>query len=113
MIRAVSRNPITPGVVLEDVRWAEVVVQRSVDLLCDGIDRHVADNPEESRVKRTMEIIRAAGDAGISKSDLIRRTHFLGRDRDAILKSLVESGEVVSTIKPGVTKPTTIYRATA
>jgi hypothetical protein len=56
--------------------------------------------------------VRAAGEAGISKSDLIRRTHFLGRDRDSILKSLVESGELTSTIRAGVTKPTTIYRAT-
>jgi hypothetical protein len=112
MIRAVSRNPITPGVVLEDVRWADAVVQRSINLLCDGIERHVADNAEESKVKRTLEIVRAAGEAGISKSDLIRRTHFLGRDRDNILKSLVESGELTSTIRAGVTKPTTIYRAT-
>jgi hypothetical protein len=112
MIRAVSRNPITPGVVLEDVRWADAVVQRSINLLCDGIERHVADNAEESKVKRTLEIVRAAGEAGISKSDLIRRTHFLGRDRDSILKSLVESGELTSTIRAGVTKPTTIYRAT-
>ena len=75
------------------------------------IERHVADNADESKAKKTLEIIRAAGEPGISKTELIRKTHFLGRDRDGILKSLVESEEVVATIRPGTTKPTTVYRA--
>lgn len=111
MIRAVSRDARAARVNASDVSWADTVVQRSVELLCSGIERHVADNADESKAKKTLEIIRAAGEPGISKTELIRKTHFLGRDRDGILKSLVESEEVVATIRPGTTKPTTVYRA--
>ena len=112
MFRAGSRDAKHARVTIDDVRWAEIVVQRSVELLCSGIEKHVADNEEESKVKRTLEIIQSAGKSGITKSDLIRQTRFLSpRDRDAILKSLVESQEVTAQIKPGVTKPTTIYKS--
>jgi hypothetical protein len=112
MIRAVSRDAKHARVTIDDVRWADIVVQRSVELLCSGIEKHVADNEEEAKVKRTLEIIQSAGKGGITKSDLIRQTRFLSpRDRDAILKSLVESQEVTAQIKPGVTKPTTIYKS--
>ena len=111
MIRAVSRDPQTPSITLADVRWAEIVVQRSVELLIDGIEKHVADNAAEGQVKRTLQIIRAAGSDGISRSALIRVTHFLGRDRDTVLKALVEAESIVSEIRPTSTKPTTVYRA--
>jgi hypothetical protein len=111
MIRAVSRDSQKPVITLADVRWAEIVVQRSVDLLIDGIDRHVADNAAESQVKRTLQVIRAAGASGITRSALIRATHFLGRDRDQVLKSLVEAESITSEIKPTATKPTTVYKA--
>jgi hypothetical protein len=112
MIRAVSRDTRDARVNANDVKWADLVVQRSVDLLCSGIEQHVADNAEEAKTKRTIEIIRSAGEEGITKSQLFRRTHFLNpRDREAILKALVESEEISSEIRAGVTKPTTIYRA--
>jgi len=111
MIRAISRSPGDPVITLADVKWSELVVQRSVELLCDGIERHVADNAAEGQVKRTLEIIRAAGREGITRSALIRATHFLGRDRDAVIKSLIEAESVFSEIRPTSTKPTTIYRA--
>ena len=112
MIRAVSRNPAEPVVTLADVKWADAVVQRSVNLLCGGIDRYVADNAEESKAKRLIDMIREAGANGITKSELIRRTHFMKPvERDQLLKSLVEGESVVSEIKPGKTKPTTVYRA--
>jgi hypothetical protein len=111
MIRAVSRDPQKPVITLADVRWAEIVVQRSVNLLIDGIDKHVADNAAESQVKRTLQVIRAAGAGGITRSALIRATHFLGRDRDQVLKSLVEAESITSEIRPTSTKPTTVYKA--
>lgn len=112
MIRAVSRAPKAAEVDLADVRWAEMVVQRSVNLMCDGIEKHVADNAEEAKAKRLLEIIRKAGQEGIVKSDLIRQTHFLNaRDRDSLLKSLQEADSIRSSIRTGATKPTTVYIA--
>ena len=55
---------------------------------------------------------RAAGTAGLTQSDLIRRTQFLDkRQREEVMASLVEAGLVATVMKPTATKPALAYRA--
>ena len=45
----------------------------------------------------------------MSRSDLYRKTHFLGRDRETVIKSLIEAGTIEAEVIPTGTKPKTIY----
>ena len=77
-----------------------------------AVERHVADNETERNHKRMLEIIRGAGDDGLSKSELIRRTQFVDkRQRDEILSTLVEAGLVTMAMRSTATKPALSYRA--
>lgn len=69
------------------------------------------DNAPGNYSKRVIEIVRKAG-GSIDKSALYKRTLFLGRDRDTILKALLGSEALVEEIiKPeGAGRPKTIYR---
>ena len=77
-----------------------------------AVERHVADNETERNHKRVLEIIRGAGDDGLGKSELIRRTQFVDkRQRDEILVTLVEAGLVTMAMRSTPTKPALSYRA--
>jgi len=55
----------------------------------------VADNTAESNSKKVMELIRQAG--FISRTELCKRTQFLGRDRDTVIKHL-EDAELIEKV---------------
>ncbi len=113
LISAVGRNPEQPQIDATDLGWARIVVERSVDRMVDGIDRFVADNDDESKVKVVLEIIRAAGPRGIDGTALSRKTQSVARHRAWILKELIDSKQVQEDKLPGKTCPTKIYTATA
>ncbi len=59
-----------------------------------------------------LEAIHAAGTAGLTKSDPIRRTQFLDkRQREEVMASPVEAGFVATVMRPSATKPALAYRA--
>lgn len=112
LIHAVGRNPEQPEIDVGDVNWARLIVDRSTETMLSGIERFVADNAVEAYLKRTLEIIRSAGEEGIQKTTLSQRTQFLSaRDRDSVIKSLLESEQVIASIViSGKGRPLTIYR---
>jgi hypothetical protein len=58
-----------------------------------------------------LGIIRIAGEAGLTKNELARRTQFLDqRQRTDIVGSLVEAGQVVTALRPSATKPAMVFR---
>lgn len=77
-----------------------------------AVERHVADNDIERNHKRLLEVIRGAGAAGLSKSELTRRSQFLDRRmRDEIVATLAEAGLVDSRARPSATKPAAVFVA--
>ena len=77
------------------------------------VERNVADNPVEANHKRVLGIIRTAGEAGMTKNDLIRRTQFLDkRQRDEMITALAEAGMIVSAMRPTATKSVMVPRTT-
>ena len=77
-----------------------------------AVDRHVADNEIERNHKKVMEIVRAAGPGGLTKSELTLRTQFIDRrTRDESLLTLTEAGFVTSRMRPSATRPTAVLVA--
>jgi hypothetical protein len=75
------------------------------------VERNVADNPIEANHKRVLGIIRAAGEAGLTKNDLVRRTQFLDkRQRDDVIETLVESGQIGTAMRETATRPAMIFK---
>jgi hypothetical protein len=111
MIRAVSADPLAPVIRGIDAEWAITLVRHCADHTMVEVERNVADNPIEANHKRVLGIIRAAGEAGLTKNELARRTQFLDqRQRTDILGSLVEAEQVVTALRPSATKPAMIFR---
>jgi hypothetical protein len=55
--------------------------------------------------------IRSAGEAGLTKNDLVRRTQFLDkRQRDDVIDTLIESGQIGTAMRSSATRPAMIFR---
>lgn len=97
LVLAVGRDPVHPIIGVEDAGWAIDFVRHFARRTIDAVERHVADTETEAHLKRLREIIRKAGAAGVTKSELTRASQWLrARDRDDILLTLVESGDIAT-----------------
>jgi hypothetical protein len=114
MIYAISLDPINPEVDLTAVQWADQIVTYCTETMIRDADRYVSDSPAEAQVKRVLEIIRNAGQAGLMMGRLVRATRFLGGDkrRQDILRELISSEQIViETTKPaGAGRPSVLIR---
>lgn len=105
-IRAISRDASAPAITLDDVEWAWAVVFRSIDLIANGVSRHMSSSPAEALRKCIVEILRDAPDDTIAYSALLRRKGVRGSDLwevDGALNYLIESSEIriIGRPKPG------------
>lgn len=97
LVLAVGRDAVHPVIRLEDAVWAIDFVRHFARRTIDAVERHVADTETEAHLKRLREIIRKAGATGVTKSELTRASQWLrARDRDDILLTLVESGDIAT-----------------
>ncbi|MEO5363854.1 MAG: hypothetical protein H7838_09565, partial [Magnetococcus sp. DMHC-8] len=111
LIRGVSANPVKPVIRGVDAAWAIALVCHSVNTFIEDVAHNIADNQTEQNHKRVLEIIRNAGPKGISKRDLTRRSQFLEqRQRQDILQSLIDAGQILVETQPTRTIPVTVYR---
>jgi hypothetical protein len=100
MIRAISDDPVRPVMNLEAAKWAGELVAWSIQNLSRQVENHVSDNELEAEAKRVADIISKTGEAGISQSELTRKTQWLDkRRRDSILGDLVEARIIRETIE--------------
>jgi len=112
LVRAVGIDPVAPGISGDDADWAIGLVRHFALRTITAVERHVSDNETERNHKRVLETIRSAGDDGLSKSELTRRTQFVDRrQRDEILVTLIEAGLVTMAMRSTPTKPILSYRA--
>ena len=109
-----SANPQAPVIQLEDAEWARIVVDRCVTNMLTEAERHIAENKTQANHQKVLRTIQGAGERGLTKSELTRRTQFLElRQREEILLTLTEAGEIELCKRPSDTKPATVYRAVA
>ncbi|MBY5866007.1 DUF3987 domain-containing protein [Rhizobium leguminosarum] len=105
-IRAISRDAQNPAISLDDVEWAWSIVYRSIELIANGVSRHMSSSPAEALRKCIVEILREAPDCTIAYSALLRRKGVRGsalREVDEALQYLIESTEIkiLGRPKPG------------
>lgn len=81
----------------EDAEYGCELVRHLISNTCVQIDRYLSDNDSERESKRVEQIIRNAGDKGISASKLIQQTRFIKSraQRKALIDDLFES-EVIN-----------------
>jgi hypothetical protein len=112
LIKAVSANPQAPVIRLEDAEWARIVVDRCVTTMITEAERHIAENRTQAYHQKVLRLIQGAGERGLTKSELTRRTQFLElRQREEILLALTESGQIELGQRLSDTKPATVFRA--
>lgn len=106
MLAAISRDPARPVTRADDVAWAARLVEHCIGTVLREAERRVADTPAEGRVKKVLEVIRAAG--RINRSDFARRTQALTkRERDEAVALLLESKQIALEEVPNPKGPAT------
>lgn len=111
LIVAVGRDPVRPEIDITAAVWAIGFVRHYARRTMEAVERHVADTETEAHLKRLKEIVRAAGPKGITKSEITRASQWLkSRDRDEILLTLIESGDITTGMRGSSTKQAMVYR---
>jgi hypothetical protein len=112
LIKAVSTNPQAPAIRIEDAQWARLVVDRCVTTMITEAERHIAENKIQAYHQKVLRLIQGAGQRGLSRNDITRRTQFLERkQREDILGALVEGGEVELGLETTAGRRAATYRA--
>jgi hypothetical protein len=111
LIVAVGRDAARPVIELHHAEWAIRFVRHFAGRTMEAVERHVADTETEAHLKRLREIIRVAGGGGLTKSELTRASQWLkARDRDDILNTLIESGDIKLAMRETSGRRAMIYR---
>ncbi|MBF0182653.1 MAG: DUF3987 domain-containing protein, partial [Magnetococcales bacterium] len=111
LIRAVSADPVHPVIRDADALWAIALVRYSINTFIADVERFVADNQTEQNHKRVLGIIQGTGSKGITQRDLSRRTQFMDRrQRQEVIQSLLDGGQIVGESRPSRTQPSLVYR---
>jgi hypothetical protein len=111
LIVAVGRDPVQPKIEITAAEWAISFVRHYAQRTMEAVERHVADTETEAHLKRLKEIIRASGAKGITKSEITRASQWLkSRDRDEILLTLIESGDITTGMRDTGGRRAMVYR---
>ena len=111
LIVAVGRDPAKPEIDLTATEWAIEFVRYYAQRTMAAVERHVADTETEAHLKRLKEIIRTAGFTGITKSEVTRASQWLkSRDRNEILETLIESGDITTGMRETGGRRAMVYR---
>ncbi len=106
LIRAVSRDPVEPQIEDHDAEWGIVLSRHCAELTIREASARVSENQVESHHKRALQILREAGQAGMSRSEFTRRTQFMDhRQRDGVLRTLVDARLIESEMMYGKGRP--------
>ena len=108
MLAAVSRNPPNPVTEARDVLWATRLVEHCIGTLLREAERLVADTPAHGRLKKVLEVIRAAG--RIRRTEFTRRTQFLSKhERDDAIATLLDSKQIAIELAANASGPDTTW----
>ena len=92
LIRAVSRDSVTPQIEDHDAHWGIALSRHCAELTIREASARVSENQVESNHKRALQILRDGDAAGMSKSEFTRRTQFMDhRQRDGVLRTLTDA----------------------
>ncbi len=110
VIHACSENPHSPYIGAASAKWGSDLALYLTRRLLYLADINIADNETHSKRNRVRNIIIDAGEKGISKRDLVRKTQFLeARELGGIIDALVMSEYIVVEEIKTKTKPKVIF----
>ncbi len=93
LIRAVSRDAVSPQIEDHDAEWGLLIARHCADYAMREAEARVSENPIEQHHKRALKLLRDAGEGGMSRSEFTRRTQFMdARQRSGVLQTLTEAG---------------------
>jgi hypothetical protein len=87
-IRAISRNPVSPAVNLDDVEWGWAIVHSSIQLIDEGVRLHMAGSPAEALRKAIVAAVEAAP-TGLPYSKLTTRRGVSGANSRELLDAML------------------------
>ncbi|MEO4000331.1 DUF3987 domain-containing protein [Mesorhizobium sp. CAU 1732] len=106
-IRAVSRNSADPGITAEDVAWGWAIVHRSIQIVSEGVDRHMSGSATEALRKAVVRALERAPDKTLAWSHLLQREGVSASRQDEVSEAvawLIDTGkvsELSGKAKPG------------
>jgi len=96
LIHACSVNHDKPTVDEASAKWAAALSEYLTRKMIFIAAEWVSENPFEAKRKRVLRVIRKAGDDGLTRTQLYRKTKYLQtKERTDILESLESTGEIV------------------
>jgi hypothetical protein len=99
-LRALSRDPVSALISVEDVRWARAVVEASIEAVDTGVDRYMTSSKFEELCMAILSALRSAKDGTMYRADLLKRRGVRGAEtkmlNDAIVR-LQETGDIART----------------
>ncbi|WP_457578943.1 DUF3987 domain-containing protein [Ensifer adhaerens] len=101
-IRAVSRDPSAPQITEEDVAWGWAIVHRSIQIVTEGVNRHMSGSTAEALRKAIVRALEVAKDNTLPWSFLLQREGVSSAESDEVSKALqwlIDTGKV-ATLKP-------------
>jgi hypothetical protein len=103
LIRAISRDPEAPLITEADVAWGRALTQHCINSLIREADTNIAESEYDRKLKRVLEVLRKHGGTMTKGKLLDRGVKALGneRERDDLIRTLVQSGEVLETRAEG------------
>lgn len=95
LILAVSRKGFEATIEEGDATYACGLVKYLIGEVIRVVRENISESTDEKSKKRILQIIALAGEKGILKGELTRKTQFIRRAfRDEYLADLIESGEI-------------------
>lgn len=106
LIYAVSVDSQSPVIDVEALAWAKGLALWTANSMVSKINENISDNKHEANVKLIAGIIKAAGEKGITKTNLTRKTAKLkSSERNDIIKQLIEMKTIKTIVGISSTKP--------
>lgn len=103
-IHAVSRAGASARVTLDDLAWGAAWARESAELMIGQAKTLMASSDYEAKLNLIRNVIRDAGTIG--KRELLRQVRSIAaRERDDIIRHLIDSGEILSVKIDTKTKP--------
>ncbi|WEX07386.1 DNA-primase RepB domain-containing protein [Chelativorans sp. AA-79] len=106
-IRAVSRNPADPAITADDVSWGWGIVHRSIQIVTEGVDRHMSGSTVEALRKAVVRALEKSNDRTLPWSFLLQREGVSAARQDEVAEALswlIDTGkvkELTGKAKPG------------
>jgi hypothetical protein len=108
LIRACGISNDDPEITESEAQWGAGLAWRLTEDFAARVGDAAPENKTEEAGQRVLKLVRASG--GISRQQLIRKTRFLSaRQLDDTLKTLMEAGDVVSSVLETSGRPKTVY----